>query len=122
MAYEEIFDLAYIFNIPDNTARAVLCHRLAGLGYLIDGIDAYPPYYLSLWDLMEDGRYDEAQSERDRVVVSPVSSTMALQIVAVPRTFKPSMVSDAMPSDKVVSDSLNQVGPSRRRARPSTLD
>jgi 4-hydroxy-tetrahydrodipicolinate synthase len=68
VAYEEIFDLVHTFNILDNSGRAVLCHRLGGHGYLIDGIDAYPPYYLNLWDLMEAGRYDEAQSEWDRVV------------------------------------------------------
>ena len=68
VAYEEVFDLAHIVNILDNNGRAVLCHRLGGHGFLIDGIDAYPPYYLDLWDLMEAGSYDEAQSEWDRVV------------------------------------------------------
>ena len=68
VAYEEIFDLVHTFNILDNGGRAVMCHRLGGHGYLIDGIDAYPTYYLNLWDLMEAGRYDEAQSEWDRVV------------------------------------------------------
>ena len=68
VAYEDIFDLTNHFNIVDNSANPVECYRLGGRGFLGDGVDSYPPYYLGLWDLMESGRYDEAQAEWDRVM------------------------------------------------------
>jgi len=68
--YEDIFDLAETFNIMDNASQPVLCHRMGGRGFLTDGVDAYPPYYLGVWERMEDGRYDEAQVEWDRVMPS----------------------------------------------------
>ena len=69
VGYEEVFDLAGTFNILDNANNPVECHRLGGRGFLADGVDSYPSYYLGLWDLMEDGRYDEAQVEWDRVMI-----------------------------------------------------
>ncbi len=68
VAYEEIFDLAGTFNIIDNSNNPVGCHRLGGHGYLTDGVDSYPAYYLGVWDMMVDGRYDEAQAAWDRVM------------------------------------------------------
>jgi 4-hydroxy-tetrahydrodipicolinate synthase len=67
VAYEAIFDLADRFNILDNDRQAVVCHRLGGHGFLMDGISAYPPYYLGVWDLLEARRYDEAEAEWERV-------------------------------------------------------
>ena len=67
--YEDIFDLTDTFNIMDNGGKPVVCRKLGGHGFLTDGVDSYPPYYLGLWDLMESGRYDEAQAEWDRVMV-----------------------------------------------------
>ena len=66
--YAEIFDVAGSFNIMDNADNPVECHRLGGRGVLTDGVDAYPPYYLGFWDMLEAGKYDEAQAEWDRVV------------------------------------------------------
>ena len=66
--YSEVFALADRFNILDNDNVPVRCHRLGGHGYLIDGIEAYPPYYLHLWDLMVEGRYEEAEAEWDRFI------------------------------------------------------
>ena len=66
--YKDVFQLAHRFNILDNDNIPVRCHRLGGHGFLIDGIEAYPPYYLSLWDLMKQGKYDQAQAEWDRFV------------------------------------------------------
>jgi 4-hydroxy-tetrahydrodipicolinate synthase len=67
--YTDVFELADRFNILDNTNSPIRCHQLGGHGFLIDGIEAYPLYYLHLWDLMEQGQYDQAQSEWDRFVV-----------------------------------------------------
>ncbi len=66
--YTDVFELAHRFNILDNDNNPVRCHKLGGHGFLIDGIEAYPPYYLHLWDLMVQGKYDQAQSEWDRFV------------------------------------------------------
>ena len=70
VAYEDIFDLAGTFNIIDNSSQPVLCHRLAGRGFLTDGVAAYPPFYLGVWDLMEEGKYENAQAVWDRVIPS----------------------------------------------------
>lgn len=67
-AYEDIFTMADTFNIMDNSDRPIDCHRLGGRGFLTDGVDAYPPFYLGIWDLMEEGRYNEAQSKWDSVI------------------------------------------------------
>ena len=68
VAYEEIFDLIDVFNIVDNSANVVECHKRGGTAFLTDGIAAYPAWYLGLWDMMLSGRYDEAQAEWDRVM------------------------------------------------------
>ena len=70
VAYEALFDLAAHFNIIDNSSKPVECHQRGGHGFLTDGVAAYPAYYLGLWDLMESGRYAEAQAEWDKVMVS----------------------------------------------------
>ena len=66
--YEDIFSLTDTFNIMDNSDRPIDCHRLGGRGFLTDGVDAYPPFYLNVWDLLEEGKYTEAQAEWDRVI------------------------------------------------------
>lgn len=66
--YEDIFSLTGTFNIMDNSDRPIDCHRLGGRGVLTDGVDAYPTFYLNVWDLMEEGKYTEAQAEWDRVI------------------------------------------------------
>ena len=68
-AYEDIFDLAKTFTIMDNTSQPVLCHKLGGRGFLTDGVDSYPPYYLDVWDMIEARQYNNAQSEWDRVML-----------------------------------------------------
>lgn len=67
--YTDVFELADRFNILDNNNDPIRCHKLGGHGFLIDGIEAYPPYYLHLWDLMSQGKYDQAQTEWDRFIV-----------------------------------------------------
>ena len=66
--YEEVFELADRFNILDNTNSPIRCHQLGGHGYMVDGIECYPPYYLGLWDLMREGQYDRAQEAWDRFI------------------------------------------------------
>ena len=54
--YAEVFELADRFNILDNNDDPVHCHRLGGHGFLIDGVEANPRFFLQLWDLMGEGR------------------------------------------------------------------
>ena len=65
--YEDIFSLTDSFNIIDNTKNAVRCYRLGGHGFISVGIEVYPPHYIGVWDLMEAGRYDDAQAQWDRI-------------------------------------------------------
>ena len=67
--YEEIFDLSDIFNIVDNSNQPVRCHQLGGKGFLSDGIDSYPPFFIGIWEMLNEGLYDKAQIEWDKVMV-----------------------------------------------------
>ena len=57
----------------DNSTVPIDCHRLGGRGFLTDGVDAHPAFYLNVWDLMEQGKYTEAQAEWDSVIPRPPS-------------------------------------------------
>jgi 4-hydroxy-tetrahydrodipicolinate synthase len=65
--YEDIFDLADTFNIIDNSAQPVRNHKLGGRGY-VQTVPEYPPFDLRVWELMEEGRYDEASTLYESVV------------------------------------------------------
>ncbi len=65
--YNVIFDLKDRVNIIDNSKDPVRNHRLGGRGYINWTADIHPPVDLRLWDLMESGRYDEAQALWDSV-------------------------------------------------------
>ena len=65
--YDAIFDLKERVNIIDNTKDPVRNHKLGGHGFINWTSEVYPSYDLNIWDLMEDGRYDEANSEWNRV-------------------------------------------------------
>ena len=66
-AYENIFELAHVFNIIDNNGQPVLCHKLGGRGYINHTVESYPPHDLRIWDLLESHQYDEAQAIYDSV-------------------------------------------------------
>jgi 4-hydroxy-tetrahydrodipicolinate synthase len=67
--YEEMLRLTADFNILDNSLKPVLCMKLGGHGFLDYGAPAYPEYELRILDLIEGGRYDEAQEMWDRQVI-----------------------------------------------------
>ena len=58
--YDAMFELADRFNILDNDGQPIRCHQLGGRGFLTDGVEAYPAFWLRLWDLMEAGDYEAA--------------------------------------------------------------
>lgn len=66
--YTDVFQLAERFNILDNNNDPVGCHKLGGHGFLIDGVEACPPFYLNLWDLILKGQYEKAQAKWDAFV------------------------------------------------------
>ena len=74
--YSEVFDLVDIFNILDNYANPVECHKHGGHGFLSDGVAAYPTWYLGLWDMLLNGLHDKGQAEWDRVM-NPLRSFYA---------------------------------------------
>jgi dihydrodipicolinate synthase/N-acetylneuraminate lyase len=65
--FDAMHDLVPIFTIIDNSNQPVRCHKLGGRGYISDTVDAYPPFDLKVWELMESHRYDEAQTLFDSV-------------------------------------------------------
>jgi 4-hydroxy-tetrahydrodipicolinate synthase len=67
-AYEDLFDLADTFNIIDNTVSPIRNHKLGGRGYVQTVTAEHPPFDLRVWELMEAGRYDEAQALYESVV------------------------------------------------------
>ena len=42
--------------------------QMGGHGFLSEGVDAYPTFFLNIWSMMEAGRYEEANSEWERTV------------------------------------------------------
>ena len=68
--YDEMRQFAHIFNVIDNTAQPVRCHKLGGRGYVQTVSTAYPPYALRIWDLLESRQYDEAQRLYEQVTIS----------------------------------------------------
>lgn len=68
--YDEIFDLKDKVNIIDNTKNPVRNHKLGGHGYINWTSEIHPSFDLNLWDMMNEGRYDEADVEWNRVMGS----------------------------------------------------
>ncbi len=60
--YEAIYELADHYTIIDNRRNPIVNHQLGGRGWIQNTVDAYPPHDFKIWDLMEDGEYDEAEA------------------------------------------------------------
>ena len=59
--YESLFEYTDRVSIIDNTRRPTVGHKLGGRGYINMTVDEHPPHDFRVWDLMEEGRYDEAE-------------------------------------------------------------
>ena len=68
--YEAMRELTPYFNIFDNSNQPGRCYRNGGQGFLDHLAPAYPQHELEILDLLEAGKYDEAQAEWD-VVCKP---------------------------------------------------
>jgi dihydrodipicolinate synthase/N-acetylneuraminate lyase len=65
--YDEMRTFSAAFNVIDNTSQPVRCHQLGGRGFINLTSEIYPAHDLAVWDLLENGRDDEAQALFDRV-------------------------------------------------------
>ena len=66
---EAMRDLSQHFNLIENGNDRVGFHKLGGRGYLDKTAVAYPPHELKMWDLLEAGKYEDAQALWDTVDV-----------------------------------------------------
>ena len=64
--FESAFELTDRFVILDNNGQPWRSHQLGGRGFLVDGVEAYPPFWLNIWDRLEAGDYEGARSEWER--------------------------------------------------------
>ena len=64
---EDIAKFTHIFSVIENGGSPAESHRLGGRGYINLTAEAYPPHDLEIWDHLEAGRYDEAQTLWDKV-------------------------------------------------------
>jgi 4-hydroxy-tetrahydrodipicolinate synthase len=65
--FDQMREFSDEFNVIDNTRQRVRCYKNGGAGYISPYIAVYPPHDLEVRPLLEQGRYDEAQAEMDRV-------------------------------------------------------
>ena len=66
-AYEPMQQFTERFNVIDNTASPVRCVRNGGHGYVQTTLDANPHHELKVWDLIQEGKLDEAETLYDSV-------------------------------------------------------
>lgn len=59
--YEEMGQFVDRFNVIDNTVNPVRCHKLGGHGFVQTTVEANPAHDLKVYDLMLEGKYDEAE-------------------------------------------------------------
>lgn len=74
--YDDMTRFADRFNVIDNSLQWVRCHRNGGRGHISATTHAWPQQQLALWDLLEAGKYDEAQAEFNRVE-APIRKVMS---------------------------------------------
>lgn len=65
--YEEMSSFADTFNVIDNSVSPIKCHKLGGRGFVQTTAASYPPHDLKVWELMESGKYAEAEEMYYRV-------------------------------------------------------
>lgn len=60
--FEEVFELNDVFNIIVNCCHGPIeGHKNGGRGHINHTAEIYPPHELHIWDLMENGEYEEAE-------------------------------------------------------------
>ena len=64
--YNDISKFTKIFNVISN-GHTVQAHKLGAKGYINLTAESYPAHDLKVWDLLESGKYDEAEKVEDSV-------------------------------------------------------
>ncbi len=65
--FEDMQKFSDIFNVIDNSGMPVENHKLGGRGYINVTYESYPQHDNKVWELLEAGKYDEAQTLFDSV-------------------------------------------------------
>ena len=65
--YDKMKEFSHIFNVIDNSGQVVRCHKNGGRGTVSAFAPAYAADELKVWDLVESGRYEQAQELEDRI-------------------------------------------------------
>jgi 4-hydroxy-tetrahydrodipicolinate synthase len=74
--YDAMREFADHFNVIDNSNQPVRCHQNGGDGYIDPTTAVHPAHPLAVWDLCQDGKYEEAQALFDSVK-NPLRDFMA---------------------------------------------
>ena len=64
--YDDMRKFSKIFNVIDNSGQAVRCHKNGGRGIISGMAAVHPAHPLKVWELLENRKYDEAQTEIDQ--------------------------------------------------------
>jgi 4-hydroxy-tetrahydrodipicolinate synthase len=65
--YNDMTKFVDAFNVIDNSGQPIRCHQNGGHGYVEGTFAVYPPHGLRVWERIQAGQYDEAQSLMNRV-------------------------------------------------------
>ena len=65
--YDTMREFSSTFNVIDNTGQSVRAHKNGARGYISALVAVHPQHDMEIWQLMEQGRYEEAQEKKDRV-------------------------------------------------------
>ena len=60
--YDDMTKFCQTFNVIDNSGQPARCHELGGNGYINLALEAYPAHYMRVWELAENGQYEECQA------------------------------------------------------------
>ena len=66
--YEDMTKFSETFNVIDNSASPVRCYKLGGRGWVQTTLASYPSHDLRVWELLQEGRFDEAEALYHRVM------------------------------------------------------
>ncbi len=74
--YDAMRRFAHVINVIDDSSNPVRCHQHGGRGYVDGWLLFRPQNSLKIWDALEAGRYDEAQTLFDeyREVMAPFNA------------------------------------------------
>lgn len=77
--YDKMKEFSHIFNVIDNSGQNVRCHKNGGRGTVSAFAPAYAADEVKAWELIEAGKYEEAQNLKDKIskVLGPISTKVS---------------------------------------------